>query len=161
MQTIDLAWEWVREREAEENTSNIAAGKSLEYIAKSRINELRALKSPDFDFVKLIRLCEEINLVSASGSLFAMAMLTRAILDHVPPLFKATTFSEVANNYGGGGRSFKEAMLNLENVSRKISDGHLHGQIRRKETLPTMQQVNCGAQTDVLLSEIVRIFKYF
>jgi hypothetical protein len=159
LQTIHLAWEWVHEREADESKSKMAAGNTLEYIAESRINELRALKSPDFDFVKLIRLCEEINLVSASGSLFARAMLTRAILDHVPPLFKATTFAEVANNYGRGGRSFKEAMLNLENASRKISDGHLHMQIRPKETLPTTQQVDCREQTDLLLSEIVRVFK--
>jgi hypothetical protein len=47
-------------------------------------------------------------------------MLTRAILDHVPPVFGVNTFAEVAINHGG--RSLKEAMSHLENGSRKIAD---------------------------------------
>jgi len=86
-------------------------------------------------------------------------MLTSAILDHVPPVFKAKSFAEAANNYARGGRSFKDAMLNVEIASRKISDGHLHGQIRSREILPVAQQVNFVPQLDVLLSEIVRIAK--
>jgi len=52
---------------------------------------------------------------------------------------------------------FKETMLHLENAARKVGDAHLHMPIRKSETLPTAQQVNCGQQLDVLLSEIVRI----
>ncbi len=86
-------------------------------------------------------------------------MLTRGVLDHVPAVFGLRTFSEVANNYAGGGKSFKDAMHHLENASRKVADAHLHMPIRKSETLPTAQQVNCGQQLDVLLSEIVRITK--
>jgi hypothetical protein len=83
-------------------------------------------------------------------------MLTRAILDHVPPIFGSTKFGEVANNYAGA-KSFKESMLNLENSSRKISDQYLHVQVRTKETLPTVRQVDFSNDLDVLLAEIVRI----
>jgi hypothetical protein len=86
-------------------------------------------------------------------------MLTRGLLDHAPPVFGFKTFSEVANNYAGGGKSFKETMQHLENAARKVADVHLHMPIRKSETLPTAQQVNCGQQLDMLLSEIVRITK--
>lgn len=155
----DLAWKWVQMKEAQATSiaREKAAAIRLTVIAESRIAELRAISSPDFDFRKLIQLCEEINKVYKEGCYFATAMLTRGLLDHVPPVFGFKTFSEVANNYAGGGKSFYETMQHLENASRKVADAHLHMPIRKSETLPTAQQVNCGQQLDVLLSEIVRI----
>ena len=135
-----------------------AMSSSRSFIAESRIEELRALTSPDYDFQKLVRLCEELNSSYDNENYYATAMLTRAVLDHVPPLFGQSSFSQVANNYSGG-KSFKETMQHLEGAARKISDGHLHAQIRKSETLPTAQQVNCASQLDVLLAEIVRITK--
>jgi hypothetical protein len=114
-------------------------------------------RSPDFDFRKLVRISEEINKAYSEGCYFATAMLTRGLLDHVPPVFGMRTFNEVANNYAGGGKSIKETMLHLESAARKTADAHLHMSIRKSETLPTAQQVNCGRQLDGLLSEIVRI----
>jgi hypothetical protein len=151
------AIEWVRMKEGQ---AMLPAGKhpgtnnAASFIAESRIEEIRNLASPDFDFQKLIRLCEELNSSYHEGNLYATAMLTRALLDHVPPIFGKKTFTEVANNYGG--QSFKATMQHLDNASRKVSDDHLHGQIRKKDTLPTPQQVWCGQQLDVLLAEIVR-----
>jgi hypothetical protein len=126
-------------------------------VAESRLVELRSLVSADFDFRKLVRLCEEINSSYRLQCYYATAMLIRGLLDHVPPVLGFRTFSEVANNYAGGGKSFKETMQHLENASRKVGDAHLHMPIRKSETLPTAQQVNCNQQLDVLLSEIVRI----
>lgn len=126
-------------------------------VAPSRLVELRSLVSPDFDFAKMVRLCEEINLAYGQQSYYATAMLVRGLLDHVPPVLGFRTFGELANNYAGGGRSFKDAMSHLENASRKVGDAHLHMPIRKSETLPTAHQVNCGQQLDLLLAEIVRI----
>lgn len=125
------------------------------FVSETRIAELRALSPPAFDLRKLIRLCEEINVAYADGALLATAMLTRAILDHVPPVFEVSTFSQVVNNYAGT-RSFKEIMDRLDKAARKIADGYLHVPIRAKETLPESQQVNFAAEIDVLLAEIVR-----
>jgi hypothetical protein len=157
----DLAWKWVQMKEAQATTiaRERAAASRLAVIADSRIEEVRAIKSPDFDFSKLVRLCEEINKVYSEGCYFATAVLTRGLLDHVPPVFGFKTFAEVANNYAGGGKSFKETMQHLESASRKVADAHLHMPIRKSESLPTAQQVNCGQQLDILLSEIVRIMK--
>jgi len=82
-------------------------------------------------------------------------MLVRSILDHVPPIFQSRNFGEVVANHGG--RSFKESMRNLNDSSRKIGDQHLHGQIRRKETLPNETQVDFSNSLDVLLAEIERL----
>lgn len=158
LENREAAMEWVRRKE---NKQPKSSGKSgyMTLISESRLAELRALMSPDFDFRKLIRLCEELNTAFQEECYFATAMLTRGLLNHVPPVFLCKTFSEVANNYAGGGKSFKETMQHLENAARKVADAHLHMPIRKSETLPTAQQVNCGQQLDMLLSEIVRIMK--
>jgi hypothetical protein len=156
-----LAWEWVRMKEGQAMlpATKRTGTNGTSFIAESRIEELRQLPSTEFDFQKLIRLCEELNSDYENGNYYSTAMVTRGILDHVPPIFQKASFTEVANNYSGGGRSFKAAMQHLDSASRKVSDGILHDQIRKSETLPTPQQVWCGQQLDILLAEIVRIMK--
>ena len=125
-------------------------------IAQSRIEELRACAPTGLDFTKLIRLCEEANINYEGKCYAAVAMLTRAVLDHVPPVFGQRSFDQLVANYAGG-RSFKDAMEHLNEASRKVADALLHMPMRSSEVLPTLQQVNCGQQLDVLLGEIVRI----
>jgi hypothetical protein len=93
----ELAWEWVRIKENKPPVKRTAAGDWV-LIAEDRLGELRALRSSDFDFKKLIRLCEELNIASREDCHFATGMLTRAVLDHVPPVLGVRSFSEVANN---------------------------------------------------------------
>jgi len=125
------------------------------YVDAMRITELKGISSAQFDLRKLIRLCEELNSAFASGSYFATAMLGRSIIDHVPPIFSAKTFSELANNYPGG-RSIKESLQRLDVSSRKIADQHLHLQIRKAESLPSKTQVDFSNDLDVLLAEVAR-----
>ena len=83
-------------------------------------------------------------------------MQEKLLIDHIPPIFGCGNFSEVSNNYRGS-KSFKQSMKHLQNSARSIGDAHLHTQIRNKETLPTLAQVNFHNDIDVLLSEIVRL----
>jgi hypothetical protein len=136
----------------------VAVAAQYEYISQSRLDELRALRPEDFDLRRLIRLCEEIDISFQNECWFAVAALTRALMDHVSPIFGQNTFSEVANNYGGS-QSFKDSMRHLQSSSRSIADSYLHTQIRRNESLPVAVQVNFGPDLDVLLSEIVRILR--
>ncbi len=122
-------------------------------VDPSRIEELRNISSPSFDLAKLIRLCEELNLAFATQSYLSMAMLTRAIVDHVPPIFGKSTFSEVANNYGGA--TLKRELKNLDTTARNIADLHLHSQIKKKEVLPTITQVDSSNSLDLLLAEVI------
>jgi hypothetical protein len=124
-----------------------------------RIEQLRTIQSGEFDLSKLIELCKEINNCFQVESYMAVAMLVRAILDHVPPIFGCKNFAEISNNYAGGSKSFKQSMQHLEMSSRKIADSHLHTQIRKSEILPNRTQVNFSNDLDVLLAEIVRLLK--
>jgi len=126
------------------------------YVALSRLEELKLLKSDEFDFARLIEMCRELNVAHSGRSHMAIAMLVRAILDHVPPVFGCRTFSEVANNYSGG-RSFSQLAKRLQETARVIADMNLHNPIGVKEPLPSFQQVNCASELDCLLAEIVRV----
>ena len=129
-----------------------------EYIHPARMKELREIASDKFDLCKLLRLCEELNDCYRANAVFSIMMLTRALIDHVPPVFGFRSFSEVANNYAGT-KSFKESMERLNSSSRKIADQHLHSPIRKSESIPTMNQVDFCNDIDVLLAEVYRILK--
>ena len=128
------------------------------YVALERIEELEQLKNDSFDLSRLIQLCKELNYATEDKSYLAIAMITRTIINHIPPIFNCKNFSEVANNYNGG-KSFKQLMMRLNNSLKNIADSHLHKQISEVETLPNFQQVNFSPEIDVLISEIIKIFK--
>ncbi|HKP38520.1 MAG TPA: hypothetical protein VJT71_16795 [Pyrinomonadaceae bacterium] len=140
--------------EEEKITSTKPEKLEMFYVDKSRIARLRQVRSPNFDLQRLIRLCEELNKCSAAGAFCASAALVRAVIDHVPPIFGARTFAEVANNIGG--KSNKSSLLRLETSSRSIADSLLHQQIRKREVVPNRTQVNFSNDLDVLLGEIIR-----
>lgn len=126
------------------------------FVNPSRLDELRQIKSTQFDLRRLVRLCEELNVAFQSSSFHAVAMLTRAILDHIPPIFGFDSFAKVANQYKGT-KSFRDISRHLDESTRKVADAHLHEQIRRKEVLPNQQQVDAHQSLDVILAEIVRL----
>ncbi|RYH74523.1 hypothetical protein EVU94_05765 [Flavobacteriaceae bacterium 144Ye] len=134
---------------------NKSLGEGLIFVDPDRINQLQKIGKDKFDLSKLIRKCEELNIAYSTKSYFSVGMLTRAITDHIPPIFNKKSFSEVAGGYGT--KSFKDSMIHLDKSSRKIADSFLHTHIRRKETLPTRTQVNFSSDLDVLLGEIIRI----
>ncbi len=129
-----------------------------QFVDPSRIAALRAAKSPQWDLARLIKLCEELNIAYANDCFMSVAMVVRAILDHVPPLLGKQNFADVASQYAGP-ISFKKSMQNLQLSLRNIADAHLHVAIRQKEVLPTGQQVDFHKDLDVLLGEIVRTLK--
>ncbi len=125
-----------------------------DYIDKKRFQALKK-KTGKFDFSRLLQMLTEVDHAFSVGNYISVILLTRAILDHVPPIFNSNVFTEVANNYGT--KSFKGSMSHLENSSRKIADSYLHTKIRSIESLPSKTQVNFSNDLDVLLAEIVRI----
>jgi hypothetical protein len=126
------------------------------FVDPVRIEELSSLSPSEFDVSRLVRLCEELNLCFRHRCFHAVAFITRAILDHIPPVFGFKNFGEVASQYNGG-RSFKRATSHLEDVSRKICDLLLHMPIRKSEVLPTLVQVDVHQELETVLAEVVRI----
>ncbi len=125
------------------------------FVHPYRIAELGKIENDDFDFTRLMQLCQEINDNYTRENFLSVAMIGRSIINHVPPLFGFDTFNQVANNYGT--RSFKVVMNHLNNTMRSIADSYLHDTIRKKENVPNLNQVNFSQDLDVLLSEIIRI----
>lgn len=132
---------------------------NIYFIDLIRIQELRAISAKKFDLSKLVRLCEELNNNSTMNNNFSSTLLVRAIIDHIPPIFDFSNFSQFANNYSSGTKSFKKSMLNLDISLRNIADHSIHSQVRSKEVLPTPTQVDFTQELDLLLSEVVRQLK--
>ncbi len=149
---------YVQELEKEAPPYAMVEEKKGYFVDLARIRDLKSIHNKSLDFSKLIQFCTELNICYRNDCHCAVAMLTRAILDHIPPIFGCANFSEVANNYNGT-KSFRESMQHLDNSLRKIADSHLHTKMRAKETLPTPIQVDFRADLDVLLSEIIRVHK--
>jgi hypothetical protein len=123
------------------------------FIDVSRLDDLRALKNAAFDCTRLVAMCEELNVCAQGSNPHAVAMLTRAIVDHVPPVFGFDSFEEVAANYGGTKeRSFKKAMERLDKHTKKVADKLLHGHISASEVAPTMAEVSYAGELNHLLS---------
>lgn len=107
--------------------SSDETSRDREYVDRSRIQELKDIPATQFDLSRLIQILEELNTCYKTKCYISVITLTRALLDHVPPILSCKSFSEVANNYRGS-KSFKESMKHLENSSRKIADQYLHTQ---------------------------------
>jgi hypothetical protein len=128
------------------------------YVDPGRLAELKSVTSSEFDLTRLVRLCEELNIAYANSCFMTIAMLVRAIVDHVPPIFRQLAFAQIVNNYAGS-RSFKGSMQHLDASLRHIADAHLHTHIRPREVLPTFTQVDFRSDLDVLLAEVIRVLK--
>lgn len=128
------------------------------YINKARLNELNNIKNSNYDFNKLIQLCNEVNISWQIGNYFSVIALVRTILHHVAPIFGYNDFAQIANNYSGG-PSFKKSMQHLLNSSKNIADNHLHSQIKKNDALPNETQVDYKNDLDFLLMEIVKLTK--
>jgi hypothetical protein len=128
------------------------------YINYERITALRKIKSKNYDLRKLIKICEEINFCYENQHYYAVVMLSRVILDHIPLIFGHSTFKVFVSNYKFGTRSsFRENMEFLEGSARKIADNHVHSLIKEKEDLLTSTQINFSPALDMLLLEIINV----
>lgn len=126
------------------------------YVDSGLIDELRSLSGGPFDFRRLLELVRELNIAASGEAHMATAMLVRAILDHVPPALSCKSFPEIASSYSGT-KSFKDHMGKLDTSLRKVADGYLHTQIRKRESVPTGVEVDFRAAVGELLREIIRV----
>lgn len=131
-----------------------AKGKNIPvFVEDGRIEALKAAASP-FDLRKLIALCEELNQNWQAGNFYSVAYLSRALIDHVPPILGCGNFDEVSNNYGGD-KSFKKAMEHLNKTLKQIADLHIHKQVSGKLQTTAMTQVDFRQDLDLLLAELL------
>ncbi len=144
--------------EEEPSVSHADEPATFVYVDEARLADLRRLDRRDFDLRKVIALCEELNLCYRSQCYHAVAALTRALLDHIPPILGFPTLAQVASNYAAG-KSLKACLDRLQGPARNIADMHLHQTIRKTESLPTRTQVNFSNELDLLLAELIRVLE--
>ena len=125
------------------------------FVNINRIEEIKKLRSNNFDFSKLVKLLEEVNDNFSLENYYSVSFLSRAVVDHIPPIFKKENFTQVANNYGGS--SIKRTFKRLNDSMKTISDIHLHGQIRKSEPKLNLNQIDYSQEFDFLLSEIITL----
>lgn len=135
---------------------------SKTFVDVERISELRLLVGSKPDPLRLVRLCEEININYAAECAMGVALLARTVINHVPPALGFKTFAEVANNYGGdpkNQRTFKKIAQRLDEAQRSIADSIAHETMREVESLPTLTQIDFSQELDLLLGEVGRVLR--
>jgi hypothetical protein len=138
----------------EQKKSNSEKGRTT-YLDKNTLLCLSKIESKDFDLSRLISLCNELDDNYSLENYHSCAMLLRAILDHIPPIFGKKTFDDVCAQHGG--QSFKDIVRPLNETAKKIGDNYLHTQINKKVSVITKTQVDFQANLDILLNEMVVI----
>jgi hypothetical protein len=139
-----------------DSTYGTSVKSNAAFLELSVLAALRQAKSQKFDCTKLVRFCEELNDAYGRGNYLSCALLIRAIMNHVPPVFGCRTFAELTAQ---SGKSLKAIFERLEDDARPIADLHSHALIRAKESLPTKHQVEpYKASFELLIQEaMVRV----
>lgn len=142
----------LREASADpEYGENVASNSA--FLNADLLLALKALPAPKFDVSKLVKMCEELNDSYARGNYISAALLIRAVMNHTPPIFGANSFREVVSQ---SGRSVKAILARLEDEARPIADLHTHMHIRKKEHIPSKNQIEpYKAPFEILISEVI------
>lgn len=131
--------------------ANVASNAA--FLNTELLIQLKAVQGARLDLTKLVKMCEELNDAYARGNFISSALLLRAVMNHVPPVFGATTFSEVVAH---AGRSVKAILARLNEEARPIADLHTHFLMRANEHLPTKNQLEpYKAGFEVLIQEVL------
>lgn len=123
------------------------------FIAPHIIEKLHLVGDFKFDLSKIIRFCEELNSSFNAGNFLASALLLRALIKYVPPIFGHDAFKQVVSQVS---KSRRDLFKPLDEVARGGADLHTHGLIRHKEVLPTRNQLEpFKVNLEFLLQEIL------
>jgi hypothetical protein len=129
------------------------AASNAAFLNTEVLLRLKAVQGTRLDPCKLVKMCEELNDAYARGNYISSALLLRAIINHVPSVFGASTFSEVVSQ---SGRSIKAILARLNDDARPIADLHTHILMRQTEHLPTRNQLEpYKASFEVLIQEVL------
>ena len=124
------------------------------YVDAGTIARLGTLTPASYDYSRLIQMCRELNTNWENDCYISVIYLARAIIDHIPPVFDKTSFTEVANSMP---KSKKASLLHLQESCRNIADSALHQHIRKREAAIPARQVDFSQDLAVLLEEVIAV----
>jgi hypothetical protein len=108
------------------------------------------------------------NLCYSNQKYVAVAIIGRAILDHVPPVFGEEQFSDVVDHHNWSTSSkppknrepsAKKMMRRLEDSFRELANFQNHGHIRNSSDIFEQADVNFRGEFGILLAEVINILK--
>ncbi len=123
------------------------------YINPRILDQLREVSNTAWDTTKLVALSEELEACMRSRHVFASHAVLRALLDHVPPLFRQASFAAVVSSHSWS-RTDKNYLRTL-NTFRNQADDALHRQISNLPDLLMLDDIPQGAAVNTLLRECV------
>lgn len=135
----------------------IAPATQNDFISTELIEKLRSQNHNPLFTLKLVALLEELNSCYVSSRPYSCHALVRSVLDHIPPIFGATDFNSVADNYSWG-RTDKAHMKSLKEF-RVSADDALHKQIRKNDVLLELQGLPNHRTLNVLLNEALDLLE--
>lgn len=101
------------------------------FIKKEIIKNLSNIKNKP---VKLIGLCNGINVNYSKKVYTGVIIFTRVILDYIPPIYGFSKTCHIYNNLKGQ-KTFKKALEIIDKSSRLIADDLLHSQASLNELI--------------------------
>jgi hypothetical protein len=138
---------------AQADIEQLSVGTAANIIDQSVIGKLAAVPSSKFDTTFLVQMCKEINSCYAHRNIIATALIMRAVLNYIPPVFEQKTFEQVTAH---SNRSVKQAFTHLQDGLRKIADFHTHRVITKRDVYPSSAQVEpYKPQFEILLHEVL------
>jgi hypothetical protein len=132
-------------------SENMRASKKI--VSHTHITQLKGINNSNFDVARLIKYCEEINDNFIRENYSSVLFLSRAILDHCPPIFGEKNFKSVADHWKH--HSGKHLMIKLKDTLKPIADHSLHKHISNKESLPVKEEIDFIIQLNFLLGQII------
>jgi len=133
-----------------------SVAKNSAFLDTGILTTLTSIRGRRLDTKKLAKMCAELNDAYARGNYITCLLLLRAIMNHIPPVFGASKFSQVVSN---SGKSEKK-MLSQLNEARPIADLHNHILMRETELLPTRNQLEpYKPYFEILIQIVIRKLK--
>ena len=108
-----------------------------------------------FDCSRLVRYCLEINDNYEKGNYASVGFLSRAIIDHIPPIFDKDTFAQVAAHAGERHTSFKKSCETLDNSLKNIVDRSIHKKMNSMDVPPFKEEINFSQDLNTVLARVV------
>jgi hypothetical protein len=96
---LQCAIDYIREA-ANDPEYETGARLNSAFLDQETMSKLKSAKLPAFDLTKVIRFCEELNDSYRRANYLSCALIIRALMNHVPPIFGVQTFAQVVASSG-------------------------------------------------------------
>lgn len=127
-------------------------GSSSSFISNELVDQFTSLKVRKFSLKRLIHYCEQINRNYELGYYESVAFTTRALMDHVPPIFNQPNFESIGSKVGQGKTtSFKKSCDKLHNSLKHIVDDLIHKQISAGTSLLVKEEIDFSQDLNTFL----------